>query len=279
MTRLQDLIGIESALSDVSNGLRQFAQDLGAPLIGGYHVTCSDEAETECAEAFQHWFVREVLPELKPDSRAPFRSVNLGGRYEPGAIQIAEEHYAAPRSREAFKLLVVKINAHTAVRVSGAGPEYGWLERYGSRSTCCGALAGLFEGSSLPAAQELRETFGGEGKDRLAVLGDESRVAARHRALLTAVSSAALQARRAVQEIRQYRPQTPTMYLVLPCVTINRPSEPDTELVVGEYGIDRTGVECVIEHRGLGDDPAGYRVRHEQGRVVVEDDRWPAATL
>lgn len=277
MTRLQDLIGVESELSQVSNALRQFAQDLGAPVVGGYHVTCSDEAETECAEAFQHWFVREVLPELKANSRAPLRSINLGGRYEPGAIQIAEEHYAAPKSRQAFKLLVVKINAHVGLRLSSDGPQYGWLERYGSKSACCGALAGLFAGSTFPAVEDLRETFASEGKDRLAVLADEGRVAAAHRPLLTAVTGAALQARRAVADVRQYRPQTPTVLLVLPCVTINRLAEPDTELVVGQYGIDLTEQTPTLKHRGLGDDPAGYRVRHEQGRVVVEDDQWPAA--
>jgi len=195
---------------------------------------------------------------------------------------VAEEHYATPRSREAFKLLVVKINAHTAVHPSAEGPEYGWLERYGCRSACCGALAGLFEGSTLPAAQELRETFASEGRDRLAVLEDESRVAARHRALLTAVTSAALQANRAVldirQDIRQYQPETPTVFLVLPCVTINRDCEPDTELVIGQYGIDRTEQAPVVKHGGLGDDPAGYRVRREQGRLVIEDDQWPGAT-
>jgi hypothetical protein len=277
VTRLQDLIGVESELSQVSNALRQFAQELGAPVVGACHVTCSDEAEGQCAGVFQHWFVREVLPELKPDVRAPLRSINLGGRYEPGAIRVAEEHFATPKSRAAFKLLLVKINAHVAVHPS-AQPEYGWLERYGRRSACCSALAGLFEGASLPAVGELRQTLAADGKDRLAVLGDANRVPARHRALLTAISSAALQARRAVQDIRQHQTLTPTIFLVLPCVTINRPFETDTELVVGEYGIDRTQEEAAIKHHGLGDDPAGYRVRHQQGRLVIEDDHWPAAT-
>lgn len=278
MTRLQDLIGVESELGRVSDALRQFAQELGAPVVGGCHVTCSDEAETECAAAFQHWFVRELLPELKPDSRAPLRTINLGGRYEPGAIRVAEEHYATPQSRRAFKLLVVKINAHVAVRLSAAGPEYGWLERYGRRSACCGALAGLFAGSSLPAAEELRQTFASKGKERLAVLEDQTRVDAQHRALLTAVSGAALQAKRAVLDIQQYRPTTPTVFLVLPCVTVNHRAGPDTELVVGEYGVDRTGHEASVKYHGLDDDPAGYRVRHDQSRAIIEDNHWPRAT-
>ena len=278
MTQLQDLIGTETPLSQVGNALRRFAQELDAPVVGACHVTCSDETETECADAFQHWFVREVLPELKPNSRAPMRSINLGGRYEPGLIRVAEQHYATPKSRQQCKLMVVKINAHTALIHSSEGPEYGWLQRYGSRSACCGALAGLFQQSTLPAVEDLRETFASEGKNRLSVLEDQTRVHPRHRSLLTAVTSAALQATRALADIRSYQPQTPTVFLLLPCVTINRLCEPDTELVVGQYGIDLTEQEPAIEHRGLGDDPAAYRVRHEQGRVVIEDDRWPGPT-
>jgi len=276
MTRLHDLIGIESELAQVSNALRQFAQELGTPVVGGYQVLCSDEAEWECAEAFQRWFVRETLPALKSDNRAPFRSINLGARYERGAISIAEQHFATPVSREASKLLVVKINAHVAVRPSAAGPEYGRLKRYGDDSACCGALAGLFEGSLLPAIVELRETFCAEGFDRIAVLNDPKRVAAHHRALLTAVVSAKLQAQRAVADIQQHDPKTPTVFLVLPSVTMNRPG-PDTELVVGEYGIDRTGQQPVIKYRGLGDDPAAYRLRHERDLAILEDDQWPGA--
>ena len=276
MTRLQDLIGVETELGRVSDAVRQFAQELGAPAVGAYHVTCSDEAEWECVQAFQHWFGREVLPELKADSRAPFRSINLGGRYEWGAIRVAEEHFATLPSKQAFKLLVVKINAHTAVRPSTQGPEYGWTQRYGCRSACCGVLAGVFEGSLLPAVQEVRESFQVEGRDRLGALDDRSRVPPQYRALLAAVVSARLQAQRAVLDIQEFHPETSTVFLVLPCVTINRP-EPDTELVVGQYRIDRTGALSTVKYLGLDDDPGAYRVRHNQGRVIIEDDRWPAA--
>jgi hypothetical protein len=276
MTPLQDLIGIESELGRVGGALRRFAQELGAPVVGGYHLRCSDETEEECAEAFQHWFAREVLPELKPDRRVPFCSTNLGARYEWGAIRVAEEHFATPAARKAFKLMVVKINAHVAVQQSPEGPQYGWLQRYGCRSACCGALAGLFDGSLLPAIQELRESFRLDGEDRMAALADPSVVAPRHRALLAAVTSAGLQARRALLDIREYRPLTPTMFLVLPCVTINRP-DADTELVVGQYGIDHTDRTPDVKYRGLGEDPDEYRVRHEQGRVMIEDDQWQKA--
>ena len=59
-------------------------------------------------------------------------------------------------------------------------------------------------------------------------------------AALAAVAGARLQAARAVADIAKYRPLWPTVFLVVPCVTINR-TESDTELVVGQYGIDATG--------------------------------------
>ena len=61
------------------------------------------------------------------------------------------------------------------------------------------------------------------------------------------------------------------MFLVLPCVTINRTDGPDTELVVGQYAIDHTGDAPQIRYQGLGGDPARYRVGHEQGRLIVDE--------
>ncbi len=274
MTRLKDVIGVEGELARIGGALRQFAQDLGAPVTGACHVMCADETELECAGAFQHWFVREIVPELKPDVRAPFRTVNLGGRYEWGSVRIAEDHFATAAAHQAFKLLVLKINAHTAVHLSANGPEYGYLQRYGRRSSCCGALSGLFGDSQLPAVEELRETLRSDGQDRVAVLGDSSVVPPRHRSLFTAVTSARLQAQRAVRDIQEYEPKSPTVFLVLPCVTINRPG-PDTELVVGQYGVDRTGKVAEVKYRGLGDAPAKYRLRLDQGQATIEDDHWP----
>jgi len=272
---LKSRIGVENDLSQVSWSLREIAQVIRAGVVGGYQVTCSDEAEWECARAFQRLFVEPLLPGLKPDSRAPFRSINLGARYEQGAIRIAEEHFAAVAAPEAANLLVVKINAHVGVRVAGEGFEYGWMQRYDRPSPCCGTLAGLLEGKRLPALDELRETFRAGGLDRLAILRDAARVPPPYRALLAAVASARLQAQRAVDDVLSHRPESPATFLVVPCVTINRPG-PDTELVVGEYGIDWTGAAATVMYQGLGDDPAAYRVRHEFGRLHVADDHWPA---
>ena len=274
MNQLQDLIGRESDLSQVGMAVRRFAQSLRAPVVGAYHVTCSDEAEWECAEAFQRLVAAGLLPALKYGRGAPFRSVNLGGRYEWGAAGLAEQHFALPQTQGAFKLLVVKINAHAAVRQGPQGPEYGWFRRYGSDSACCGALAALVGGARLPALEELADTFATGELDRVDVLRNPEIVPPEHRALLAAIVNARLQAERAVGDICAGRPHTPTVFLVLPCVTINRP-EPDTELVVGQGGVDWTGQQPAVKYYGLGDDPAAYRVRRDRNRVQVEDDQWP----
>jgi len=275
MNLLQDLIGKESELRQVGSAVRGFAQSLRAPVVGACHVTCSDETERECEEAFVRLVAAGLLPALKGGRGAPFRSVNLGARYEWGAAGLVEEHFALPETEGAFKLLVLKINAHAAVRQGPHGPEYGWLRRYGSDSTCCGALKALIDGARLPAVDELAETFAAGELDRVARLRNPRIVAPEHRALLAAVVNARLQAERAIADICAARPKTPTVFLVLPCVTINRPG-PDTELVVGEGEVDWIGQQPTVKYSGLGDDPASHRVRHEHGRVAVEDDQWPA---
>lgn len=273
---LQTLVGIETDLAQVVWQLRELVQEIRAPVVGAYQVSCSDEAEWECERAFQRSFADAFLPGLKPDCRAPFRSVNLGGCYESGGIPVAEEHFATPIARDTFKLLVVKINSHVGVRAVGDGWEYGWMDRYQRPSMCCGALGRLLQDDALPALEGLRETFQSGGKDRIGLLRDARRVAPPHRALLAAVVNARLQAERARAEIEHHVPLSPTMYYVLPCVTFNRPG-PDTELIVGQYLVNWTSTEPITRYEGLGDDPAAYRVHHEFGRVYLEDEHWPEA--
>ncbi len=272
MVRIHDLIAVESDAEAVSRALARFSSELGAATVGAFHITCSDETEGQCSRVFQRSFVEGQLPALKPGCRWPFRSANLGARYEWGAVGVAEEHFAL--SPDALKLLVLKINAHVGVNDTVDGPLYGKIDRYGQESSCCGALAGLLGGGDIPALDELGKTFRFDGKDRVAMLQDPGRVEPRHRALFAAVTNARLQARRAAEDIRQHQPKTPTVFLVLPAVTINRP-DVDSELVVGEYGIDWTQESPSVKYRGLGDDPAAYRLRHQRQRAIIEDADWP----
>jgi hypothetical protein len=273
MDSLNALIGVERPMEVVASALRTFAEDVGASVVGAYQVCCSDETECTCSAALDRDFVCRLLPDLKPGCRVAFHTVNLGARYEWGAVRIAEEHYATSHAREGFKFLLVKVNAHAAVQHTAEGWRYGWLERYGNESACCGALAGMFEGSLLPAIVELREMFAFGGVDRAAVLANPRLVEPRYRALLTAVVSSHLQAMRVVRDIQEFRPESPTVFLVVPCVTINRPG-PDTEIVVGQYGIDCTDGKTEVRYGGLGDDPAAYCVRHEGDCAIITDDHW-----
>jgi hypothetical protein len=276
MSRIHSLIGVECYMEKLIEAMRELVEGLDAPVVGVQHVVCSDETEWECTEALQRWFSGRLLPALKSSSRQAFRSVNLGGRYEWGSVRIAEEHYATAETASAFKIMVLKINSHTAVRQTPQGPEYGWLDRYGRESACCGALAALLEGSSLPAVQELAQTFSLGDRDRLAALHDPEIIPIEHRALAAAVVNARLQAQRAVIDLNEHRPHSPTVFLVFPCVTINRPG-PDTELLVGEFAVDWTEKKPEVKYHGLGDAPAAYRIGHPHGQLRIEDDRWPAA--
>lgn len=270
---LYGLIGRERRLEEVTRAIRGYVQELRPPVVGAMHLTCADEAERECVDEFQRNFVRYLLPTLKFFAKAPFRAANLGGRYEWGSARIAEDHFAMAKGADRWKLLVVKINAHVSVEETRDGPVYGRMERYDSESVYCGALHSLLDEGVLPFADDLRESFGTEGLDRLAELRDPAQVDPAVRSLLAAVTSARLQARRAVIDIQDWTPRSPTLYLVLPCVTLNRRVH-DTEVLVGVYTCDRRAGERHDEYCGLGDLPSEYAVETKLGTVSVRDEGY-----
>jgi hypothetical protein len=270
MEQFQPLIGAEHALFDLNREIRAFVRRYDPPVVGALLLTCADEAEHECADAFHRGVAHELLPRRKYGSRSPFRLANLGGQYQWGAIRIAERHFATRESEDAFKVLVVKVNAHVSVDPAGTGTVFGKLERYGIESLYCGALHAMLDGEEGPFLDELRSAFGFEGLDRVAILNDPERVDPRYRALFAAIASSRLQARHVVLDIQDDRPRTPTVYLVLPCVTLNRHGF-DTEILCGVYVLDpRTG-GVREEYRGLGDDPSRYRLDTGSGPIAVSD--------
>ncbi len=270
MDELRRLIGTEHGLDEVAGALRDAVQRLAPPVVGALSVTCSDESEAEGCTAFGRQFIEHLLPDLKTGARAAFRTCNLGARYEEGSIRIAEHHFALPASAHSFKVLVVKVNAHVGVSEGSAGLRYGPIRRYDAESVACGALYGLLKGDELPAIRELRKTFTADGQDRIAALLDPRRVRPEYRPLLAAVASARLQAARAVVDIGKHRPHTPTLYLIVPCVTLNR-TGPDTELVVGCAQVDWRTPRPAAEYEGLGDDPAAYRVDLSAGQLRIAE--------
>jgi hypothetical protein len=253
------------------------------------HVTCADEAEAECAEAFQQGFVQYLLPPLKFARRSAMRVSNLGGRYEWGAIRLADLHFTPPGTPASPRLMVVKINAHVALeptnrsvapRAGAAdaatvwegerGFRLGAWTRYGRDSPCCSALHSLLHGGHEPWVEELREAFDSEGKTRIAALNDAQAVDPAFRSLFAAIVSARLQAPKAVLDIQELQPASPIRFIVLPCVTINR-HERDTEILCGVYAIDDSPDKAVT-YFGLGDDPRAYRVRLQNHQMQVTDD-------
>jgi hypothetical protein len=269
MEEIGRIIGFEHRLDEVNGVLRRYAAGFAAPVVGALHVTCADETEWECGDSFQRTFVNALLPDLKFAEKAPLRLSNLGGRYEPGALAVAEHHFAAPEARQEFKL--VKVNAHVAVSGSGPTAEYGRFKRYDTESTACGALHALLAGPPLPFVAELRAAFAADGYDRTAVLLDDRRVAPAHRPLLAALVHARLQARRVEEDIARHKPAGPTVYLVAAAVTLNRAGAPDSEVLCALSVADcRSGVRPPAR-LGLGDDPARYRIGHSAGRLHVTE--------
>ncbi len=267
ITELKSLIGVEHSLQDTSTALCRLTAALGAPVVGAFHVTCADETEAECIAAFQDSFANALLPELKFARRAPFHLATLGARYEPGALAIAEQHFATTDTRHAFKVLFVKLNAHVAVEGSGPHLTFGSMQRYDRPSSACGALHALLaQAGDRPFLNELRAAFQSRGVDRLAVLRAADKVNSAERSLFAATASAELQAQAVLADIAQHRAHSPTYYVVVPCVTLNR-TGPDTEILCGVHVVDQRGGPSGPQSYGLGDDPTNYRLTWESGRV------------
>ncbi len=269
LSRLSTMVGCEHRLDDVNRALREYARQVAAPVVGAVHVTCADESEWECSDSFQRCVVDILLPTLRSAEKAAFRLFNLGGRYESGALAVAESHFATPESRTSYKLLIVKLNSHVGVLGGADERRYGKMARYETESTACGALHALLAGGEKPFLQDLRRTFCA-GHDRLAALRDPQHVPPAWRSLFVALVNARLQADQIAAEIEEHAPLTPTLYAVASCVTFNR-VDSDTEFLVGLHTADGRHGPARCTYWGLGDDPARYRPRYDNGRLFVSE--------
>ena len=268
---LNALLGREHALDDLNRALCRQVRRLEPTEVGAMHITCADESEWECVHSFQQSFVRHLLPPLKHAEAAPFRLSNLGGRYEWGALAVAENHFATGEAREHFKVLLTKVNAHVGVLGNGADQRFGKMARYDGESTACGALHALMAGGERPFLDDLREALASDNLDRLTALLDDRRVDPQFRSLAVALVNARLQTRRVELDIHRHRAAGPTLYLIASVVTLNRPG-PDTELFCGWFTGDYRTDAPELEYRGLGDDPTRYRYTLEGDRLLVSED-------
>ncbi len=272
MDGLRQLIGREQPLDMIPRRLKDVALSEHPTIVGAHHITCSDETEREALDVFSDVFVKPLLPTLKLSQQSAFRTANLGSQYEWGSIRIAEHHFATNETERGSKLMVLKINAHVSRENTASGMLYGRMDRYNETSDCCGALFGLMRGNSLPSIERIREVFEWEGTDRLGALGNQEHIPDEHRGLVAAIVQARLQARVAMADIRDHHPHSPTLYLVVPSVTINIP-ELDHEILVGLYSVDLRNAEedGTFTYVGLGDDPSQYKIVHKGFKVEITD--------
>lgn len=168
---------------------------------------------------------------------------------------MAEEHYAVEESRSGFKVILVKINSHVSAEDKGDRQVFGRMSRYHRESTYCSALDQLLQGRRGYAyLEQLHETFLSERLDRIALLNDPDRVDPQCRNLFVAVANARLQARKAILDIQDYHPLTPTYFVVGAFVTINRERH-DTEVLCGFYNADLQESAARIPIPGAGRRP------------------------
>jgi hypothetical protein len=260
MESIRRILGIEKEVDEVSRQLRYAVQEQNPGIVGALHVTCCEESEHESIESFHRQFAQHLLPSLRYGRQVPCHLATLGGHYEWGAARMTESRYPPPPGA-GFKAVLVKLNSH----VRHHGESASVLEQPGLDT--CHALRAFLDGQQAPFIDELKESFSLEGIDRFAAL---AKVEARYRMLAAALAHVRLQARKAVLEVQDHKPAAPTLYFVVPGVTLNR-SLRDTEIAAGLYVIDRRATPR-DEYVGLGDDPSKYKFRVEGGALQVEDE-------
>lgn len=270
LSRFQEIVGQETPMEDLCRRLRIDVQDLNPATVGALHVTCADESEHECADAFQAQFAEHLLPKLKYSFKAPMRIANLGARYESGAAAIAENHFGNPEYESGRRVVVVKINSHVS---KDSHQVYGEMQRYESSSShYCGALRQYLDGREGAHVDSLDQAFQHDGVDRMDWIRRNSPAVIQP--LLAAIISTRVQARAAATDISTMVPASPTLFFVVPCVTLNT-AQLDTELPVGFYSVDLSPSSETPpdpEYVGLGDDPAAYCIDHDgYGNLAVTE--------
>jgi len=269
LDRLVGDIGVETPQDRVAYDLKFAVRELRAPTVGVLHVTCSDEAERETVEIFQRCFVQDLAPRLTIGGCSALRSANLGGRFEWSSLAVAEANFSQAKGADDFKLMVVKINSHVGVIESHTTKRFGMIDRYGKEAPACSALRGFLDGTRQPHqyVSSFQEQFSSEGLDRRERLKE---IADAYRYLAAAVVSARLQARSAAMEAQDHLPVNPTVYVIIPCVTLHC-RERNAEILAGIYLIDRRSDKVEGFYRGLGDDPLNYSFSENHGLVQVSD--------
>lgn len=222
MLELRGIIGKELPLDQFHLMVRRAAS--GAPNIGSYGaslVSCSDERMGLTRSGFDRDVATPLISDVANAKDRTFAVANMCGRLEPGAFPLIEEHFRRETSRGP-KLLVMEIASHVG-RIKHDGAHlYGHVERFGRKSTCCGALTTLLAAPEITATvrhpwfEQLNAFFGPVRLKTLRAIEDETRMVA------AAIVHAALQAESAVADVLQNPSIAPTEVLLVAGVAVNQ---------------------------------------------------------
>ncbi|MCR4318589.1 MAG: hypothetical protein NUW37_19785 [Planctomycetes bacterium] len=263
---VQKCVGREMPLKDWRGQLASWVQSFRAKNVGAHLITCSDESERENTNAFNEIIADTILPKLKQGLSSPFRTANLGSRYEWYSIRIAEDHFAG-FSKDP-KLMLISFCSHAGKYTLDDRPAFGQFFRYSTPSSACGAINAFLSGSHLPFTIDYDAALGMFGVDRKSMLLNPKVVRERHKSLYTAIATTGLQTMMLLIDIFDYAEQTQTMYLITNVVTINQPGE-DTCIVCGLHLAEKSEGAMDVRYFGIGDDPSRYRIADKGGLVTI----------
>jgi hypothetical protein len=267
---LERLLGQEVSLDVFHGTLRRSAQALRSTgEVGTMLVTCSDEFLGEVRAAFARDVARPLTAHQMVGSKGIFAVSNLGGRVEPGAIALADEHFGARSSSSAPRLLLVVLFAHVGRILEGHEARYGFVDRFGARSPCCGALTHLLEPPESTAAvrhpwfDQLTAFF---GPRRLETLRQDRSPL---RLVRAAAIHAVLQSETALADLLREGPRSPARILMACSVAVNQPGT-DGALLAAFLHLRYDGTLLHVEGGGaLRSTPEALEVAQEQGRLRV----------
>ncbi len=267
---LERSLGVEVALDVFHGTLRRAAQGLHERAeCGTMLVTCSDEFMGEVRGAFARDVARPLTAQQMIGSRGTYAVANLGGRFEPGAIALADEHFARRPGSHAPQTLLIELATHVGRRRKGHESAYGEIDRFGRVSACCGALARLLEAPPETAAvkhpwfDQLSAFF---GPARLEALrGDHASM----RLTKAAIVHAVLQAESAIADLMREPPLQPRDVLLVGIVAVNQPGV-DGALPVAVHHLRFDGEWLHMESgAALRSTPAALEVEERGGRLAV----------
>jgi hypothetical protein len=282
MRELAALVGREEPLGTVHGAILRAVRTI-RPVIesGAMLAACSDEFNGEIREAFDREVARALSAPGVPGKRRVFSVSNLGGRIEPGAIALANQHFTAQSQVQGSKLLLIEIASHVGRRETPQGTVWGELDRFGNPSPCCGALQLLLDGP--PSASVVRFPW----FDQLTAFFGEARLDALRqdtspwRMVRTAIVHSVLQAETALVDLLREPPSTPTHVFLIPLLVVNRRGV-DNAILLGQHHLLFEGTAQIVQGTSLRSTPSALAIDASRANLRVsspfeEEEPQPAA--